>query len=177
MAPKIKGKDFNIKQIITGLAILIITAILLVAGVVALIRTKAKDKDISAQAATEAILFQAPTDAVLLYDKVVPLRSVPNLSGEKKDTLLLPAGQQYGYLTESEIGGARINPDESTWVIVIRKHGNRLLELYAPFRYFDISPTAGFPYLNRVHYHWSSSQRTPIQQFDLPKYHPLRDNE
>jgi hypothetical protein len=177
MVPGIEGKDLSIKQITIGLAILIITTILLVAGVVAIIRTKAADKYTPTQAATESILFQAPMDAVLLYDKTVPLRSRPNLSGKKQDTLLLPSGQPYGHLKENEIGGVRINPDETTWIIVIRTKGNVLSEYYAPFNYFDISPTSGFPYLNRVQYHWPSSQKRPIQTMDLPQYHPLRDLE
>ena len=166
-----KYKELDIRRII-GLAALIITTILLVAGIVALIGRKAKDK-----AFTKEILFQAPMKAVLLYDEEVPLRSKPNLSEKKEDKLIVPEGQQYGYLTKGEIGGARINPDESAWIIVIRKDENRWLEFYAPFRYFDISPTAGFPYLNRIQYHWPSSQKRPIQQIDLPQFHPLSDLE
>jgi len=141
-----------------------ITTILLVAGIVALTRTKAKDKVISAQAPRKPILLQAPMEAVLLYYKEVPLRSKPDLSEENEDTLVVPKGQQCGYLTEGEIGGLRINPDESDWIIVVRKDGNRRLEFYAPFSYFDISPTAGFPYLNRVKFHWVHIMKGELPQ-------------
>jgi hypothetical protein len=119
-----KYKELDIRRII-GLAVLIITTILLVAGIFALIRTKARDKGISARAPTEAILLQAPMEAVLLYYKNVPLRSEPNPSAENEDTLLVPEGQQYGYLTEGEIDGVRITPDESVWVVVVRKDASR----------------------------------------------------
>jgi len=150
-----KAKDLDIRQII-ALAVLIIAAILLVAGIVGLIRTKAKNKGISAQAPMEAVLVQAPMEAVLLYYKNVPLRSKPNVSEEEEDMLIVPEGEQCGYLTEGEIGGVRITPDESVWIVVIGKDGNWRSVCYAPLRYFDISPTAGYPYLNRVKYHWSN---------------------
>lgn len=144
-----KYKELDIRRII-GLAVLIITTILLVAGIVALIGRKAKDK-----AVTKEILFQGPPEAVLLYYKEVPLRSELNPSAENEDTLLVPEGQQCGYLTKDQIGGVRITPDESIWIVVTRRVGDWRSELYAPFSCFDISPTAGYPYLNRVKYHWS----------------------
>ena len=141
-----KAKDLDKRQIIV-LAVLIIATILLVAGIVSLIRTKAKNKGISAEAPREVVLVQAPREAVLLYYEKVPLRSKPNLSEEEEDLLIVPEGEQCGYLTKDH---------ESVWIVVIGKGGNWRSEFYAPLRYFDISPTAGYPYLNRVKYHWAN---------------------
>ena len=147
-------KNLDIRQIV-ALAVVIICAILVVGGIVHVKLKKGKNNDISAQAPSEAILLPAPREAVLLYYEKVPLRSKPNLSEEKEDMLSVPEGQQCGYLTKDQIGGVRITPDESIWIVVTRGVGDWRSELYAPFRCFDISPTAGYPYLNRVKYHWS----------------------
>jgi hypothetical protein len=95
------------------------------------------------------IYAQAPPGAILAYTQDVPLRFKANRFAEVEDTLYLPSNQQTGlrestgYLMESDVGGIRVNPDESVWIVVIRKDENRWLELYAPGYYFKVVPGTG----------------------------------
>jgi len=79
---------------------------------------------------------------ILAYTETIPLRTEANALSEIESKLYLPSDPQtgqrrpIGYLTSDEVGGVRINPDGSIWIIVIVKDENRWLEFYAPARYF-----------------------------------------
>jgi len=95
------------------------------------------------------IYAQATPGAMLAYTQDVPLRFKANKFAEVEDTLYLPSNPQtglkknIGYLMEGDVGGVRINPDGSVWIVVIRKDENRWLEFYAPGHIFKIPPGAG----------------------------------
>jgi hypothetical protein len=137
---KISDKRLRAHRVFS-VAVWIIAPVLIFAVLVAVVRPRAK-KD-------TGIYVQAPPKAILSYSEDVPLRFKANRFAEIEDTLFLPSNQQtglranVGYLTESEVGGVRINADESVWIVVIRKDENRWLEFYAPSHYFKTVPGTG----------------------------------
>lgn len=92
---------------------------------------------------------QVPPSTIFVYTENVPLRLKANEYSQIEDTLYLPSdprtGQRrtFGCLSESEVGGVRVNPDQSVWIIVIKKDENIWVEFLAPSRYFKIAPGAG----------------------------------
>jgi len=128
-------------QRVLWVAIWIIIPALIFTALVAVVRPKGKQDT--------GIYVQAPPEAILFYTEDVPLRLKANRFAEIEDTIFLPSNPQtgqresIGILTESEVGGVRINPDESVWIVVIRKDENRWVEFCAPSRYFKIVPGAG----------------------------------
>lgn len=131
-------------------AVWIIAPALIFAALIAVVARPRAKKDTGTYA-------QAPPEAILSYTEDVPLRLKANRFADIEDTLFLPSNPQtgqrekIGYLTESEVGGVRINPDESVWIVVIRKDENRWVEFYAPSRYFKIVPGAGkIPFIDNI---------------------------
>ena len=143
-----KGKGFKIRRVLWVAVWIIVPAFIFVA-LVAVVR-KTADVALQRRARNDTGIYaQAPPEAILAYTQAVPLRPKANQFAEVEDTLSLSSNQQtglresIGYLTGSEVGGVRINPDGSVWVVVIRKEENIWVEYYAPSRYFKIIPGTG----------------------------------
>lgn len=100
------------------------------------------------------------SQAVLVYSEPVPMRLDPHPSADVLYYLPLAKDEQtgqdkdYGFLTSNAIGGIRISPDGSRWVIVVFRdetvfqeyfsdNAEIKHEMYAPVEAFKPGPGAG----------------------------------
>ena len=104
----------------------------------------------------------ASGDAVLMYTEKLPFRTQPNTSVDVIYNMPLPSDPQTGeqknagYLTGNDLGGVRINPDGSTWIIVVLRDEivyqeyysddeDIREEFYVPAKYLRFAPGARKP--------------------------------
>jgi hypothetical protein len=101
-------------------------------------------------------------DAVLMYTEKLPFRTQPSTSVDVIYNMPLPSDPQTGkqknagYLTGNDLGGVRINPDGTTWIIVVLRDeivyqeyysGDEDIreEFYVPATHFRFAPGARKP--------------------------------
>ena len=156
-----KDEAFWKRKDVAIFAVVVLTGLLLFAGLITLKGRKGADEyfpsvapenqagEVSLQAkvmdqeyARAGAGGQIPVGAALAYREEVPLYPRPTQSIKSTTSLRLQPGQPASYLMESQVTGVRTNRDGSIWVIVAWKSGSKWIEMYAPSLYFQVVPGA-----------------------------------